>query len=648
MKLKRGALLSGLLLMVAMASAQTQQGYAKTKGRLESNGTVVAGQRIAGVTVKVKGGNAVVSSKKGTFTLVVPNQSFFLQNVQKEGFVLTDPDVLSKQYEQSKNPLVLVLENQGQLADDRLAAERKIRRTLQRQLQEKEEEIETLKTQQKLSDAEYRKRLQALYAQQESNERLIGDMADRYSRIDFDEVDEFNCHISQLILEGHLKEADSLLNTKGDIQKRADMLRQHQQANILAEQELEKKRKKLEKSKALAKKELNDLAQDCYSKYEIFKIQYQNDSAAHYIALRASLDTTNVEWQNEAAKIYQVYLCDFATALRYCQRALYHHIQNVGENTAGAATCYQNIGVMYSNMEQFEKALENYEKAESILKKIYGELYEGLGDLYISYGLIYEQRGDYSTALDYVKKAYDIMQQTESPQKNFVNRVYTLIGNVYSDIGDYAHAEEFLLKAVEHAEKEYEEFSQQRGIAYQNLGRIKKLQRQFAPAMELYQRALRVYQKIFGEQHDNVASIYINISSALMDNGHPEEATPYLQKGLDILLRIYGENNTQVAMTYLNVGSNYAYAKQYEKALEYYWKSYEILLPLLGAENPYMASVYMGLGSVYNEMGNYPDSKKYILKCVDLFKKTYGENYPYRKEIEEGLVEMETKMKQGK
>ena len=199
-------------------------------------------------------------------TIAIPGNNYYLQNVQKQGYVLTDPDVLSRQYVYSKNPLILVLETKEQQADDKLAAEKKIRRTLQRQLQDKEDEIELLKEQQKLSNEEYRKQLQELYDQQESNEKLISEMVDRYSVIDFDEVDEYNRQISSLILEGRLTEADSLINSKGDIHTRAANYRQHKAANDQEEQTIQKRQKKLEKSKAMTQKELEDLAQDCYTR----------------------------------------------------------------------------------------------------------------------------------------------------------------------------------------------------------------------------------------------------------------------------------------------------------------------------------------------------------------------------------------------
>ena len=133
-----------LLLSLSLASfAQTQQGYVKTKGRLGNNGTVIAGARLQGTIVTIKGGNAVLSGNNGTFSLSVPNNNYYLQNVQKQGYVLTDPDVLSKQYTYSKNPLVLVLEDKDQQMADRRAIERKISSSLYAQLQKRNDELDT-------------------------------------------------------------------------------------------------------------------------------------------------------------------------------------------------------------------------------------------------------------------------------------------------------------------------------------------------------------------------------------------------------------------------------------------------------------------------------------------------------------------------
>ena len=643
--MRRLVLSSLFLLTLTMLSAQTQQGVVKTKGRMV-NGQLQPGSKLAGAVIAVRGRSAVLSQSNGKFSFATNGQTFMLDSVRKKGYQLVDAEAAPRSYAVTKSPLYVLMETPEQQMQDKLTAERKIRRTLQRQLQEKEDEIEALKAQQKLSDAEYRQQLQQLYSLQESNENLISLMAERYAKLDFDEMDDFNRRISQLILDGHLTEADSLLNTKGDINERADALRQHQEANAQAEQEIARKQKKLEQSKALARRELEDLAQDCYSKYEIFKIQYQNDSATHYITLRAELDTTNIDWQIDAARMFQIYMNDYAAALQYSECALRHCIEQNGDSSIKTATCYSNIGIMHEKMGQYDKAFEYYQKALNIKTAFYGKQHEQIANQYVSIGVVYQDTGNYPTAIDYGQKALAILQTVEHPDKEVVNRVYTFIGNLYKSTGDYAHAGEFLTKALEHAEREYDEYTEERGIAYQNLGVNYKKQLKYDQALELYDKALHIYLKIFGERHDAVGGIYNNIGSCLMESGKNEEATPYFQKALDILLRIYGENHAITAQTYVNIGSNYGYAKQYEKALEYYWKAHDIFLHLLGAEHPYMASSYLGIGSMYNEIGNYAESKKYILKYVDIQRRIYGDDYPYRKEIEEGLEELEPKLQQ--
>lgn len=111
---------------------QTQRGIVKTKVRLDGTGKLVAGERLAGATVTVKGRTPAVSGANGEFSFPVPSKFFFLQSVSKQGYSISDPDILSKQYSYSNdNPLYVLLERPDTQLADKLAAEKKIRRTLQ-------------------------------------------------------------------------------------------------------------------------------------------------------------------------------------------------------------------------------------------------------------------------------------------------------------------------------------------------------------------------------------------------------------------------------------------------------------------------------------------------------------------------------------
>ncbi len=80
--MKRSIFLLAVAICTLSASAQTQQGYVKTKGRLGSNGTVIHGTPLGGATVTVKGRNAVVSGNNGKFWLAIPDDQRVKQEYQ--------------------------------------------------------------------------------------------------------------------------------------------------------------------------------------------------------------------------------------------------------------------------------------------------------------------------------------------------------------------------------------------------------------------------------------------------------------------------------------------------------------------------------------------------------------------------------------
>ncbi len=338
----------------------------KTKGRMGSNGKVIPGTPLAGATVRIKDRSTVVSQANGKFSFPVPNKTFFVLGVKKQGYVLTDPEVVIRQYIFSSNPLTLVLETPERLTADKLENERKIRRTLQRQLQAREDEIEALKEDNRITMAQYQDALRQLYDEQQSNERLISDMAERYSQIDFDQEDELNFRISDCILNGRLTEADSLLRSKGDINARIDELNKHHDANV-------QMRSSLEKSEAMEKRNRDDIAQDCYHFFEKFFMEHQNDSAAHYIELRAALDKTNPNWQFDAGCFFQKrgwqQRADafYTTAL---EAAREQANSNPQASEPLLAFTLNNVALLHAEQGRSNQAIALFQEALSIYKRL--------------------------------------------------------------------------------------------------------------------------------------------------------------------------------------------------------------------------------------------------------------------------------------
>ena len=301
--MKRVVLIVCFLASVSAGFAQTQQGYVKTKGRLGSNGQVIAGVRLTGATVRLKGQN-VVSQASGTFSFVVSNKKYTVLDIQKKDYQLYDREQL-RDYSYSSNPLILVLEKPEDRESDKLMAQQKISRTLRRQLQQREDELERLKEENKITQQEYQRVYNELYSDEKKNQELIESMAEKYASMDFDQMDEENRKIKTLILNGELQKADSIINSKGSLEDRIASYKAHKEANKQEEQELAEREERLQKSKAVENLTLNEIAEDCMNKHEMYKLRCMFDSAAYYIQMRAELDTLNWDWQFATAFYYQ-------------------------------------------------------------------------------------------------------------------------------------------------------------------------------------------------------------------------------------------------------------------------------------------------------------------------------------------------------
>ena len=392
------------LAATATITAQTQEGVVKTRGRM-INGQHVPGKGLPGAVVSIKGrGDVGVKNSDGSFSFPVTDKQFQIVSVTKKEYQLVDADAAPKTYTHSGNKLYFIMETPEQIIQDKLDSERRICRTLQRQLQEREDEIETLKAENRISQQEYQQALQKLYANQRNNERLISDMAERYSTLDYDQMDELYRQVKQFIENGELAKADSLLKSRGDVNSQVE-------AYLREEKTIQEKEKELELAKAVRKHDLEELALRCYSHHEKFLMEHRNDSAAHYLELRAKLDTTNVEWQNDAATFIEEYQARYDNALEYLKRALRHSIIQYDEFSDWTATLYNNIGSIYNSQGDYDKALGYHNRALAILEKVFGTEHPDVAMSYNNIGSIHDSQGDYEKALEYHNRALAICEK---------------------------------------------------------------------------------------------------------------------------------------------------------------------------------------------------------------------------------------------
>ena len=214
---KRIICLSVALCIVLTGFAQTQEGYVKTIGRPGKPGVAVPQ-----AVVRVQGSpNAVLSDGNGHFQLKMPTKKegdeLIVLSVQKKGDELRDKEASGRKKVFSTHvPIYILMVDSKQLAADKQRIEKKAYQVAEKSYKKKLSELEAQLNNKTLSAEHYRQELEKLQHQYESYLALVGDMADRYARTDYDQLDSIDREINLCIENGELEKADSLIHTVFD------------------------------------------------------------------------------------------------------------------------------------------------------------------------------------------------------------------------------------------------------------------------------------------------------------------------------------------------------------------------------------------------------------------------------------------------
>ena len=635
--MKKQFLLFICLCTLCSLYAQTQGGIVKTRGRLNADGSVTAGVPLSDVYVSVRGAQTVTSNKKGQFSVSLKTRDFYLKEVSKEGYTMCDADALSRPYAYSEKPLYIVMETPSQQLEDKLTAERKLRKTLQKQLQRREEEIDSLKASQQITDEEYRKTLQKIYSDQEENEQLISEMSERYAKIDYDQLDEFNQRISNCILEGRLTEADSLIRAKGNMQTRVSAFFNLQERNQKEEQQIKQRLKKLEKSKAYEQQELADLAQDCYSLFEIFKMQHKNDSAAYYLELRASMDTTNINWINQIGEFYYEYVADYPKSLMFYQLSVKEAIRQYGNCNEILSGVYSNIGDVYQRQGKFDDAMKYYKKALEIAAGENKNLYN-ISTCQNNIGMVYMNKGNYDKALEHLEKSLEIrIELYGQKDNNDIATSYYHIGMAYMYLQSDQKALDYYQKSLDIRKRIYGDMHQEVANSIYSIGFLYFQQGNYDAALPMYEEAWMIYNKIYGESHPFLATCTNGIGGIYARKKDYVKAREYYERALSIRNGIYGNHHPEIAHSLNNIGSIYDYQAEYDKALEYYQEALNIKILFYEDNHPSVAVSYNNIGGVYYSKGDYQTAIDFYEKAYKIYQNVYGLEHVKTKRLSEKI-----------
>jgi tetratricopeptide (TPR) repeat protein len=177
-------------------------------------------------------------------------------------------------------------------------------------------------------------------------------------------------------------------------------------------------------------------------------------------------------------------LGNYSEAIRVVEEQIPRHQNN--QDTMGLASLHTNLGIIYFESGDYEKAKEHHYAGLELAKELGNKRLQaiGLGSL----GSVFEREGDYEKAIEHFTKDLRICQELGDRQGIAV--VEGLVGDINSVMGNFT-------KAIQHLDRSLSisrELGYRKGVAkaVNTLGDIYYLQGQLDISLMYYDQAIQI------------------------------------------------------------------------------------------------------------------------------------------------------------
>lgn len=608
--------------------ADTQRGIVRTMERPGYHS-----RPVSDVLLFFKGlHNQQKSGKNGEFSIntyhlgVMPGDSIVLLAAKKDGFELSDKSKLL--ICSMKVPMDIVMCDLSKFQEEKRQTENRLWAENKRIYQQRLNKLKMQLDHQNITMEKYRTQLNELQQWFERNQALVSTLAERYASTDYMGIDSLTSRVNIAIENGNIELADSLLSNSVNLENRFNRL-------IDAEKKLDDRStiiqrvaERIDSDRITLQRDKEILGQLLYNKATIAMYNMRNDSVAHYLIMRADLDTLNISAQLDAGDWLLSYFADYDRTFKLFKRGLSAATKKFGQNSKATAACLNIIGKAYHEKRDFKQAYDYYSNAKKIRENIIPADNDDLAQSYNNIGTLAIDMGKYDIAGNMITKAIDIWKSIYGDNHPEVATGYSNISAALSGKGLHAEALNVLEKSLSIRLEKYGHEHLSVAENFNSIGLEFTYLKQYDQAIKYHSNALEITNKILGNTHNHKSATYLsNLGMAYYHKNEKDTAAYYFQKALDIRRNVLDESNPDLATSYEWIGTILKEKKEYEKAFTYYRNTLQIRAKALGTDHPSYGMTLNNIGLVYYNMGDYDNAIKYIGQGLKIIRNSLGNTH---------------------
>lgn len=297
----------------------------------------------------------------------------------------------------------------------------------------------------------------------------------------------------------------------------------------------------------------------------------------------------------ELAEAY-VAVLNFKEALPFGLKALDIHRSGLGNNSVEVARDRRLLGVIYTGLEEHQKALEQNELSQKVLKN-WG-LSSDLLHAEIDASNMQIALGRYDEAINTLK---GIVQQTEKDSETRA-LVFISMSKALSNQEKFADSKKCLEIACGILEKKESVSPVEVAEAYSEIAMQYENMNELETAISLLKRTLSLLEKLPQEQHSE-GSVSARVGWLLLLTGKVPQAIPYLENAAERLKESFGSKHFGVGYIYNNLGAAYLELDRPQSAAQMFAVAKDIMDVALGPQHADAIEACQNLSKAYGAMG---------------------------------------------
>jgi tetratricopeptide (TPR) repeat protein len=286
---------------------------------------------------------------------------------------------------------------------------------------------------------------------------------------------------------------------------------------------------------------------------------------------------------------------------------------------------YLEAGAYNQDNGDYQKALENAEKAVEIRERIFESMAIEMAYAYNAIALVYKDLGMFQKALNKQKKAQIIFESSLNPNHPDLATLYNNISAIYQGIGDFKNAIENQEKALKIRAKNFKD-NRLLGTSYNNYAAIYILMGNFQESLHYLTLTLTIYESCLEPYHPDLASVYSNLAAIYVNLGRYNDALKYQLKDIEIRESILEINHPSLGISYSNLGMIYIHLKNYGEALKQQLKAIKINESVLPQNHPQLAISYNNLATIYIFFNRLHEALEIQQKAIKIQRTVLGNN----------------------